>query len=99
MCLGKVISCITKILLELTALRVLKTHYGKMSSFNGRLVFVTCNNLYFMHTLNKSERVSCITAGLLLVRVNFISPEDGNYSEGLEINLSYLYFQNCQDGG
>lgn len=78
---------------------VLKTHYGNVSSFDEILVFVTHNNLYFEHELNKSERISCVTAGLLLVRVNFISSEEGNYSERLEINLNYLYFQNCQDGG
>lgn len=78
---------------------VLKTHYGKMSSFDESLVFIACNNLYFVNTQNKSERVYCITAGLLLVRVNFISSEEDSYSERLEINLNFLYFQNCQDGG
>lgn len=92
MCLGKVVSCITKVLLKLTSLMVLKTHYGKVSSFDEILVFVTCNNLYFVHAQNKYERVSCITAGLLLVRVNFVSSEEDNYSEWLEINLDYLLF-------
>lgn len=59
----------------------------------------TCNNLYLVHAQNKSESVSCITAGLPLIRVSFISSEEDNYPERLEINLDYLYFQNCQDGG
>lgn len=71
MCLGKVISCITKMLLELSALMFWKTCYGKVFSFDEVLAFVTCTNLYFVHAQNKFERISCITAGLM-VGVNFV---------------------------
>lgn len=70
----------------------------KCLHFDEILVFVTCNNLYLVCAQNKSERVSCITVGLLLITVNLVSSEEDNYSERLEINLNYLYFQNCQDG-